>query len=157
MKSPWMLTKDEDGTQQPKRVDDFGIEVDFESLDDDEREDGSAEALAQFDASISKLSGEIERMAPNLKAMERLDDVEAKLAETEKEADQARKDSKNARDQFQEIKKKRCDLFNKAYNHISDRIDVVYKDLTKGKAAPMGGVAYLSLEDNEVSHLLVSS
>jgi structural maintenance of chromosome 1 len=41
-------------------------------------------------------------------------------------------------------------LFNKAYNHISERIDEVYKDLTKGKAAPMGGVAYLSLEDNEV-------
>lgn len=46
----------------------------------------------------------------------------------------------------------RCDLFNKAYNHISDRIDQVYKDLTKGKAAPMGGVAYLSLEDSEVGH-----
>ena len=44
----------------------------------------------------------------------------------------------------------RSDLFNKAYNHISDRIDEVYKDLTKGKAAPMGGVAYLSLEDSEV-------
>lgn len=43
-----------------------------------------------------------------------------------------------------------CDLFNKAYNHIADRIDQVYKDLTKGKAAPMGGVAYLSLEDTEV-------
>jgi structural maintenance of chromosome 1 len=41
-------------------------------------------------------------------------------------------------------------LFNKAYNHISDRIDQVYKDLTKGKASPMGGVAYLSLEDSEV-------
>jgi structural maintenance of chromosome 1 len=45
---------------------------------------------------------------------------------------------------------RRCDLFNKAYNHISDRIDEVYKELTKGKAAPMGGVAYLSLEDSEV-------
>lgn len=44
----------------------------------------------------------------------------------------------------------RCELFNKAYNHISDRIDQVYKDLTKGKASPMGGVAYLALEDNEV-------
>jgi hypothetical protein len=44
----------------------------------------------------------------------------------------------------------RCELFNKAYNHISDRIDQVYKDLTKGKASPMGGVAYLSLEDSEV-------
>ena len=42
------------------------------------------------------------------------------------------------------------ELFNKAYDHISERIDEVYKDLTKGKAAPMGGVAYLSLEDNEV-------
>ena len=39
----------------------------------------------------------------------------------------------------------------KAYNHVSDRIDAVYKDLTRGKAAPMGGVAYLSLEDSEVS------
>jgi hypothetical protein len=45
---------------------------------------------------------------------------------------------------------RRTELFNKAYNHISERIDQVYKDLTKGKAAPMGGVAYLSLEDNEV-------
>ena len=45
----------------------------------------------------------------------------------------------------------RCDLFNKAFTHISERIDQIYKDLTKGKAAPMGGVAYLSLEDNEVS------
>ena len=44
----------------------------------------------------------------------------------------------------------RCELFNKAYNHISDRIDEVYKELTKGKASPMGGVAYLSLEDSEV-------
>jgi len=44
----------------------------------------------------------------------------------------------------------RCELFNKAYNHISDRIDQVYKELTKGKASPMGGVAYLSLEDSEV-------
>lgn len=41
-------------------------------------------------------------------------------------------------------------MFNKAYNHISERIDQVYKDLTKGKASPMGGVAYLSLEDSEV-------
>jgi hypothetical protein len=46
-------------------------------------------------------------------------------------------------------------LFNKAYNHISERIDQVYKDLTKGKAAPMGGVAYLSLEDNEVGQTML--
>jgi len=45
----------------------------------------------------------------------------------------------------------RCDLFNKAFNHIAEKIDTVYKDLTKGNNAPAGGVAYLSLEDSEVS------
>jgi len=48
---------------------------------------------------------------------------------------------------------RRCDLFNKAYTHISDHIDQVYKELTKGKASPMGGVAYLSLEDSEVRRI----
>ncbi|KAG6820541.1 hypothetical protein H0H93_015712 [Arthromyces matolae] len=141
------IDENEDGTQQIKTVQDHGIEVDFESLDDETRENGS---VADFDKEIVKINTEIERMAPNLKAIERLDDVEAKLAETEREAEKARKDSKTARDEFQEVKRKRCEIFNKAYNHISDRIDQVYKDLTKGKASPMGGVAYLSLEDSEV-------
>ncbi|KAG6898016.1 hypothetical protein C0992_007012 [Termitomyces sp. T32_za158] len=140
------VDENEDGTQQLKKVQDHGIEVDFESLDDDTRENGS---VADFDKDIAKLNAEIERMAPNLKAIERLEDVESKLAETEREADKARKDSKTARDEFQDVKRRRCELFNKAYNHISDRIDQVYKDLTKGKASPMGGVAYLSLEDSE--------
>ena len=48
------------------------------------------------------------------------------------------------------LNSQRCDLFNRAYHHISETIDQVYKDLTKGKSAPMGGVAYLSLEDTEV-------
>ena len=50
----------------------------------------------------------------------------------------------------------RCELFNKAYNHISERIDQVYKDLTKGKMAPTGGVAYLTLEDSEVWNPAIS-
>jgi septal ring factor EnvC (AmiA/AmiB activator) len=37
----------------------------------------------------------------------RLDDVENKLADTEKEAEKARKDSKAARDNFNELKKQR--------------------------------------------------
>ncbi len=32
------VDEDEEGTQQVKRVSDFGIEVDFDSLDEDERE-----------------------------------------------------------------------------------------------------------------------
>ncbi|KAH9959956.1 cohesin complex subunit psm1 [Russula dissimulans] len=138
-----------DSTQRLRRAPDYGLEVDFEMLSASERENPSSEVLGGLDASIGKLNAEIERMTPNMKAMDRLDDVENKLAATEKEADKARKDSKNARDAFSDTKQRRTELFNKAYNHISERIDQVYKDLTKGKAAPMGGVAYLSLEDNE--------
>ena len=36
-----------------------------------------------------------------------LDDVEAKLTETEREAEKARKESKKARDEFSSLKKKR--------------------------------------------------
>ncbi|KAH8082807.1 cohesin complex subunit psm1 [Cristinia sonorae] len=143
------VDEDEEGTQRPKRVQDYGIEVNFDQITEEEREMEPADAVADLDAEIAKLSTDIEKMAPNMKAIDRLDDVEAKLLETEREAEKARKDSKTAREQFNDIKKRRCEMFNKAYNHISERIDQVYKDLTKGKAAPNGGVAYLSLEDSE--------
>ena len=84
---------------------------------------------------------------------DRLDDVEAKLAATDKDFDAIRRTTKKAKDTFNDLRKRRCDMFNKAYTHISERIDEVYKDLTKGKASPMGGVAYLSLEDSEVGFL----
>lgn len=46
-------------------------------------------------------------MAPNMKANERLDDVAVKLKDAEAEADLAKKESKAARDRFNEVKRKR--------------------------------------------------
>jgi structural maintenance of chromosome 1 len=62
------VDEDEDATQRPKQVQGYGIEVDFEGLDEDIRENGSVE---DFDKEIAKLNSDIERMAPNLKAIER--------------------------------------------------------------------------------------
>jgi structural maintenance of chromosome 1 len=62
------VDEDEDGTQRPKQVPDYGIEVDFDGLDNDVRENGTVE---DFDKEITKLNSDIERMAPNLKAIER--------------------------------------------------------------------------------------
>lgn len=105
---------DEDEGERPKQVQDYGIEVDYSELEDEDMEDSSPEATARFDDEIAKVTAEIEHMAPNLKAVERLDDVEAKLVETEKEAEKARKDSKNARDQFNDVKQKRRDPVQQA-------------------------------------------
>ena len=65
------VDEDEDATQRPKKVADYGIEVDFDSIEDDEREQDASEALARYDKDIANTNGEIERMAPNMKAMER--------------------------------------------------------------------------------------
>lgn len=80
----------------------------------------------------------------------RLEEVEARLREHEKEFEVARKLAKQTKDDFTRLKDQRVELFTKAFTHISQKIDLVYKELTKGRANPMGGVAYLTLEDPEV-------
>jgi structural maintenance of chromosome 1 len=82
---------DEDGMMAAKPIPNFGIEVDFESLDDEDREvkqrlravlfhvlflitilqDNSMAKAQELDGSITKLNADIERMAPNMKAMRR--------------------------------------------------------------------------------------
>ena len=62
------VDEDEDGTQRPKQVLDYGIQVDFESIDNLE---DSGDATVRFDKDIAEKTAKIERMAPNLKAMER--------------------------------------------------------------------------------------
>lgn len=80
-------------------------------------------------------------MAPNMRAIERLEGVENRLRSTEKDFENARKQAKKAKDEFQAVKEKRFDLFNKAFTHISEQIGPVYKDLTKSPQLPLGGQA----------------
>jgi structural maintenance of chromosome 1 len=47
----------------------------------------------------------------------------------------------------------RYERFHKAYQHIADNIDKIYKELTKSRTFPMGGTAYLSLEDSDEPYL----
>lgn len=80
-------------------------------------------------------------MAPNMRAVERLETVQTRLRTCEKEFDAAKEAAKRAKEEFEAVKDKRLDLFNKAFSHISDQIDHVYKELTRNPAFPMGGNA----------------
>lgn len=88
-----------------------------------------------------------------MKAFDKLGEVEAKLADTTAEFDRARQEAKEAKERFSDLQRRRTNLFKTAFDHISNNIDKVYKELTKGKAAPMGGVAYLALEDTDEPYL----
>ena len=56
---------------------------------------------------IRTLSSELDRMAPNMKAIERLEGVENRLQEVEREFENSRKEAKRAKDRFQAVKDKR--------------------------------------------------
>ncbi|ORY79404.1 putative cohesin complex subunit [Protomyces lactucae-debilis] len=138
----------EDAAEQPD-IADWGIEIDFEELDDDLKQDGSESVDLSLTEQIRELEADLERMVPNTKAHERVAGVEERLRSTEKEFEKSRKKAKQLKDNFNRVKQKRLDLFTKAYEHISGQIDKIYKDLTKSKHVPLGGTAYLSLEDDE--------
>ena len=76
-----------------------------------------------------------------MRVNERLDGVTDRFKTTEKEFEDSRKRAKRARDDFNEVKAQRSELFNKAFSHISEQIGPIYKELTKSSTLPMGGQA----------------
>ena len=80
-------------------------------------------------------------MAPNARAMERLETVENKLRGTEKEFDQARKQARKTKEDYEEVMRNRSELFNKAFSHISEQIGPIYRELTRSANYPLGGQA----------------
>jgi len=83
-----------------------------------------------------------------MRAIERLESVEARLKSTEKDFEDSRAAAKAARDAFNAVKAQRFELFNKAFTHIKEQISHVYKDLTRSEAYPLGGTAYLDVEED---------
>ncbi|KAE8451980.1 hypothetical protein EG329_002144 [Mollisiaceae sp. DMI_Dod_QoI] len=144
----------DEGEEAPQEfMKDYGIEVSFEELDDDLKNPEHDDVEEQLLQRITDLSNELEKLNPNMRAIDRLDGVEARLKSTEKDFEDARKAAKNAKDDFTDVKEKRFDLFNKAFTHISEQISHVYKDLTRSSAFPLGGQAYLDIEDSDAPYL----
>ncbi len=153
-------------------MDDYGIIVNFDDLDDELKnvsyprsrgntytENTSTLTLRtnqpaddsideKLQEKISSLTAELEKLNPNMRAMERLEVVEARLKSTEKDFDDSKAALKAAKDAFDEVKAKRFDLFNRAFTHIQEQISHVYKDLTRSDQYPLGGQAYLDIEED---------
>ncbi|USP82459.1 uncharacterized protein yc1106_09733 [Curvularia clavata] len=169
------IDEDPDSTQiQPAEVDDYGIEVDFEELEeelrteiveileseDDQDERVQSQAGTRLKAAESKLTDvitnletDINKATPNMRAAERLAATETRLKAIDEAFAETRKRAAAAKKAFEEVKTKRYDLFMKAFNHISENIGGTYKDLTKSPQFPLGGQAYLDMEDSTEPYL----
>lgn len=138
---------------QPPRIQDYGIEPDFSVLDEDLQEKFSPAMESDLQDRIHTLNSDLDKMAPNMRAVDRLETVETKLRSTEKDFDESRRRYRETKQAFEEILHRRSDLFNKAFSHISEQIGPIYKDLTKSTNYPLGGQAYLDIGDTDEPYL----
>jgi structural maintenance of chromosome 1 len=138
---------------QTVQVQDYGIEPDFSSLDDDLKEQSSSTIDSELQSNIHTLDSDLDKMAPNMRAVDRLSTVETRLHATEKDFDDSRRSYRESKQAFEEIMHRRSDLFNKAFSHISEQIGPIYKDLTKSTNYPLGGQAYLDIGDTDEPYL----
>lgn len=99
---------------------------------------------------VNKLQATLQRIqAPNMKALEKLDGVSSRFQETSAEFEQARNKARKAKIEFETVKKNRYDRFMDAFEHVSQRIDDIYKELANNPSAQ----AFLGPEDAEEPYL----
>ena len=124
-----------------------GIIVDYTVIGKESRLRNDDAFESTYTDRIRELSNEIEALVPNLRALDKLVSVEARLKATMSSFEAARAEAKQARDEFMLIRNRRHRTFTSAFKHIAESIDPIYKELTRSEAVPTGGTAYLSLED----------
>ncbi|PRP86269.1 structural maintenance of chromosomes 1A [Planoprotostelium fungivorum] len=98
---------------------------------------------------IQNVTAEIEKLTPNMKALNKFDEVKEKLSEAEREFEEVRSTHKEAQDAFNAIKQKRYTLFMSAFDKISKSIDSIYKKITQNNSSR----AYLTLENLQEPYL----
>ncbi|WEJ96859.1 Structural maintenance of chromosomes protein 1 [Yamadazyma tenuis] len=131
----------------------YEIEIDYSMLNDRLRDNFNAKMEAELDARLNQVIEELVNLTPNTKASERLKETENRLRNFDRDFTMARQRENKAAEKFSKIKGKRQEMFMKAFEHISGKIDDIYKELTKTFASPMGGSAYLTLESDDEPYL----
>ncbi|KAJ1665039.1 Structural maintenance of chromosomes protein 1 [Coemansia sp. RSA 1813] len=129
------------------------IVTDFSSLPQQAKSGPPPVVDQKFTDDIARLSAEIDALNPNPHARERLEAARIRLSEIEAEHTATRQEAKDAKAAFQAVRKRRHDLFMRCYNHLSTAIDHAYKALTQSSLFPLGGTAYLALEDPDSPYL----
>uniref|UniRef100_A0A1Q3F7A2 Structural maintenance of chromosomes protein n=1 Tax=Culex tarsalis TaxID=7177 RepID=A0A1Q3F7A2_CULTA len=130
------------------------IEIDYSSLPKNLTNPSEPDQVKKVgDGLARELQSKLDTLekiqTPNLKAMQKLNQVTEKIQTTNEEFEAARKKAKKAKAAFEKIKNERCTLFTNCCNHISDAIDGIYKQLARNEAAQ----AYLGPDNPEEPYL----
>merc|ERR1711962_769505 len=130
------------------------IKIDYSglnsSLQDLEEADDVRKVERTFEKQISDLNATIHKIqAPNMQAMQKLDEAREKLEMANKDFDTVRRKAKQAKQNFERVKQERYDLFMACFEHVSNTIDGIYKSLARNQSAQ----AFLGPENPEEPYL----
>src|ERR1700680_4383352 len=81
---------------------------------------------AGYEHEIAEFSSEMERLAPNLKASEKFDEMAEKVKTVEETHNVNAKRLKTASQKFEDIKQLRIQSFIDAFDHVSKAIEEIY-------------------------------
>ncbi|KAM5335650.1 structural maintenance of chromosomes protein 1B isoform 1-T1 [Glossophaga mutica] len=128
-------------------IDYSSLREDLKSLQSDKEVEAHLRLLLQQVASQEDVL--LKTAAPNLRALENLKTVRDKFQESTDAFEASRKEARMCRQEFEQVKKRRYDLFSQCFEHISVSIDQIYKKLCRNNSAQ----AFLSPENPEEPYL----
>uniref|UniRef100_A0A1I7XKI5 SMC hinge domain-containing protein n=1 Tax=Heterorhabditis bacteriophora TaxID=37862 RepID=A0A1I7XKI5_HETBA len=115
-------------------------------MKDIEEEDDVRKHVEKMNKEINEMQSHISRLnAPNLKANQRHE----REAETTEECEMARKKARKIRGQFEKVKTERYRKFQECFEPVSQKIDEIYKALSRNASAQ----AFLGADNMEEPYL----
>ncbi|XP_062346866.1 structural maintenance of chromosomes protein 1B [Cinclus cinclus] len=131
-----------------------GIQIDYSTLEVNLKE---LESDQDIDDHVNQMQQEIKSKeatlmktaAPNLRAGEKLQIARDKFQESVDAFETSRKEARVCKREFEEVKKRRYELFTRCFEHASIAIDKIYKRLCRNSSAQ----AFLSPENPEEPYL----
>ena len=103
--------------------------------------------IEEFRQHMIQKSAELETLKPNMRAVDQYDGVVEKLKDCTIDMDKIRAEAKDLAEQFDKVKSSRHLLFQECFTHVSKSLAVIYRDLTQSSKHPLGGNAYLTLDN----------
>ncbi|VDO26724.1 unnamed protein product [Haemonchus placei] len=121
-----------------------------ENLKDLKDEEEVKRHVERMNKEINDAQATLSRLnAPNLKASQRMEEVKEREAETTEECEMARKKARKIRSYFEKIKTERYRKFQECFEPVSQKIDEIYKALSRNASAQ----AFLGADNMEEPYL----
>ncbi|XP_030334965.1 structural maintenance of chromosomes protein 1B isoform X2 [Strigops habroptila] len=136
------------------------IQIDYSSLAEDLKDLDSDKDIQDH---LNRMQEEIKSKestlrktaAPNLRAVEKLQIARGKFQESTDAFETSRKKARTCKQEFEQVKKKRYELFSRCFEHASIAIDQIYKKLCRNSSAQVS--SFIREQAHEQLQMIVIS